>query len=113
MGVFVRTRWGGVYGGGGGIIAFIGILAAISLVVAAKLWWITLPILALLVAARIYFDKRYTGIHQREHVAPGKFQPHCTFCLGELETARTAHASRQQHAADQDEWRRLQAGDPV
>lgn len=113
MGVFVRTRWGGVYGGGGGFFLFIALVAAFSLVVAAKLWWITLPVLALIVAGRVFFDKRYTELHQREHTGKNTFHPTCTYCRGELDQARTNQASQQQLDADQEEWRRLHQGDTV
>lgn len=109
MGVFYRTRWGGVYGGGG-FLVFLALVAAISLVVAAKLWWITLPVLTLLVVARIYFDKRYTGIHQREHTAQNRFHPTCSYCRGELDAARSEHMRRQQLEAAQEDWRNLQRG---
>lgn len=74
---------------------------------AAWLWWLTLPLVVLLIRGRLHFDKRYDKIHAREHTAMKWYHPTCMLCLGELDSARQQAAAQRQLQTDQQDWNRL------
>jgi hypothetical protein len=103
VGFFFRTSWGGIYGGGA-VIALAALLGAVLVGVGVQLWWITLPAVALVVFGRIMFDRRYNGIHRREHTEAGMFSANCLSCQAEVRDARRRELAEQRFQADQAMW---------